>query len=240
MPDNPVDNSVILFISDDQSPYGHKDRFDFVWSLKHYLEPYGKVKVVHLGDETDQHYNSNYTKKLKLHGPTEEESATQLDLDQWEACFPDLDLVMSNHTARIYKKAEEAGITDRWLRTLNEAYDKPNWTWHRELNLYSSGQRININHGEKSSAYKIAQLLGCTVVQGHRHSEFYIQAFNNGEKTYYGVQAGSLIDPTSPAFEYGRNNPAKSVLGTAAIIHGVPRLFPFLLDKKGRWTGQII
>jgi len=232
----------ILAISDDQAPYGHPDRFEFIealytWMRKQYGEPF----VIHLGDETDQHCYSTYSQNPNLHGTLREEELAQADLDQWERLFPNLHLVMSNHAIRVRKRICEAGVSDRWVRSFNDAWNKPGWTWHEDLYLdLPNGDTVYVNHGEGKTAIGKAKLLGCSVLQGHRHSEAYVQYCNNGRRTIWGAQAGSLVDPKSLAYLYAKHSDFKSVLGTVIVVEGVAQFCPMLVDKKGRWTGMLV
>jgi len=53
------------------------------------------------------------------------------------------------------------------------------------------------------------------------------------------MQTGCLIDKKSLAFAYDSMNLNRPIIGCGGIISGSPKLFPMLLDKNGKWTGEV-
>ena len=57
---------------------------------------------------------------------------------------------------------------------------------------------------------------------------------------YYGLQVGCLINKDALAFRYNKTQRARPIIGCAAIINGLPKLLPMVLNKHGRWIKKII
>jgi hypothetical protein len=76
-------------------------------------------------------------------------------------------------------------------------------------------------------------------VQGHYHERFNIQYWGNPLALNWGLQVGCLIDKDSLAFEYGRSNLKRPVIGCGIILEGQPRLLPLVMGKNGRWNKKL-
>ena len=86
---------------------------------------------------------------------------------------------------------------------------------------------------------KLAQQMGCNVVQGHYHTEFNIAYASSPNQLYWSMQVGCSIDDKSLAFHYNKTTAIRPIIGHGMIIDGIPRLLPMILDKKGRWIGEV-
>ena len=81
--------------------------------------------------------------------------------------------------------------------------------------------------------------MGMSVVQGHYHSIFKIDYWANPNDLFFGMQVGCSIDDKSRAFAYNKNTAKRPIVGHGLIWNGLPHLLPMILNKKGRWNGQI-
>jgi len=78
-----------------------------------------------------------------------------------------------------------------------------------------------------------------SAVSGHYHSLFKIDYWANPDQLYFGMNVGCSIDDKSLAFAYNKNTTKRPIVGHGLIWEGLPMLLPMILNKKGRWTGQI-
>ena len=81
-----------------------------------------------------------------------------------------------------------------------------------------------IQHTIDSGALAAAKQLGTSVVIGHHHTRFGINAFNNGENILYGVDAGCLISDEGSPFKYNKTQIGRPIRGLVMIIDGKPEL----------------
>ncbi|MGL5768052.1 MAG: metallophosphoesterase [Sarcina sp.] len=100
------------------------------------------------------------------------------------------------------RKAFKHGLSSRWIRTLDEVLNTPNWEFKDSFVigdfLFTHGTGRNAKIRCKEDFY--------SVVQGHYHSESYVEHFvgSNGERKM-AVQVGCGIDREKYAFSYGKN-----------------------------------
>ncbi len=81
--------------------------------------------------------------------------------------------------------------------------------------------------------------MGMSVIQGHFHESFDIQYASSPNKLLWAMTVGCLIDKKSLAFKYNKTNCKRPILGCGIIIDGQPRLLPMIVNKRGRWIGEI-
>ena len=79
----------------------------------------------------------------------------------------------------------------------------------------------------------------CNLMVGHNQGNYSIEYTASSSHLYWGAYGGCLIDKDSYAFAYGKHSLRKPVIGCTVILDGRPLLVPMLLDKHGRWVGQL-
>lgn len=233
-----ANNQRILLISDMHAPFQHPDTIKFLEALKNKYTP---TRVICLGDEIDQHNMSFHDSDPNLPGPADELLMAIAALQPVYKLFPEMDVLDSNHGSMLYRKGKHHGIARKFLREYGEVIDAPKgWKWHHELIIdLPSGNKCFFHHGLSKDVMKIVMLRGLCVVQGHYHTEFCIGYIGNPAHLLWGMNIGCLIDKQSLAFAYDNANVGRPVIGTGGIIDGQPRLFPMLLNRKGRWGGVV-
>ena len=232
------DNNRILTMSCTHAPYQHPDAIDFLKGVK---DSYDPDRVVHLGDETDNHALSFYKSDPDLYSAGHELKAACKFLKSLETLFPDMIVVTSNHGTMVHRKAIDAGIPKAFVRDLKDVYDV-GWKWTLDLQIRHEGSReqIYFTHHKAKDALTLAQRMGMNVVQGHWHSKFNIDYSSNPNNLLWGMQVGCLTDDSSLAFANNKQDHYRPIVGCGMIIDGEPRLVPMLLKKNGRWNGRII
>lgn len=231
-------NDAILLISDAHAPYHHPDTIPFLAACADWMSP---TRVVNLGDECDQHALGRWPKDPDLPSAGDELELAQQFIGELGDLFPVMDLVSANHTERYMKRAlEAAGIPRAYLRPYHQLWDQPGWRWHRDLTLtLPDGTKLYICHGKTSNVLNHAKQLGCSVIQGHHHTQLSIQYFETSLGRNFAAQGGCLIDDNAYAFKYNKESILRPTIGTIAVINSVPVLLPMPRDKHGRWTGEI-
>jgi len=229
--------ATILAIPDLHAPFEHRDALAFLLELKKKVRPDG---VVCLGDEADFHALSNYDHDPDGRSANDELSEALEHLAPFYAAFPRVQSLHSNHTARPFRRAAKFGIPSAYLRSYAEFMRAPvGWTWHESV----EHDDIRYFHGEGYSgpqgALKAAQAHMQPVVIGHLHAWAGILYNANPKYLFWGMNAGCLIDRHKYAFAYGKDTPAKPILGAGVVVDQVPHFAPMLLDSRGRWTGEL-
>lgn len=228
----------ILVISDMHIPYNHPDLIPFLKAVK---KKYRPDKVVCIGDEVDKHAMSFHDSDPDLPSAGDELIEAINTLKKVYKVFPEVDLVDSNHGSMHYRKGKHHGIPRKYLRSYGEILEAPKgWKWHKDLTLKcSDGSKVYFHHGLKKNGLQVAQQMGLNFVQGHFHNDFNINYSSTPEKLIWNMTVGCLIDYDSLAFAYNKTTLGRPIIGLGVIVDGQPKLVPMVLNKRGRWTGEL-
>lgn len=226
----------ILVISDTQAPAHHPNTIEF---LKHEAKKFKPDRIIHIGDELDLHNLSKYVKNPDLPGAKDELEEGLAFMDELYNMFPEVEVCISNHGARPYLRAKEAGIPSAFIRSYKEWMRAPKgWSWHHQILI----DDIAFIHGEGLSGDG-ARLKACTLMQrscvfGHIHSHAGVSFFSNKQKLMFGLNVGCLIDLHSPYFEYNKHQLHRPIIGIGLIDNGIPIFKPMELDEHALWVGR--
>ncbi len=172
--------------------------------------------------------------------PADELQEAKHHLRAWFDAFPKVKVCVSNHTARPWKKAFEAGIPKEFMRAVSEVYGaSPGWVWADRWII----DGIIFEHGENVSgpmgALNAAKQNQASTVIGHLHSfagAIHADAITGG---IWGLNAGCLIDINAYAFNYAKTFRNKPCIGCGVIKNGAPYFIPMRTNQEGRWTKAI-
>lgn len=231
-------NSRVLVIGDMHVPYNHPDTVKFLRAIKRKFKP---DRVIQIGDEVDYHAISFHDHDPDLDSPGKELIASIRALQPIYKLFPCVDVIESNHGSLVYRKAKAAGLPRHVFKNYREMIEAPNgWNWHFDLTIrLSDGNLCYFHHGKTADPLKLSQSMGMSAVSGHFHERFSINYWGNSLGLYFQAFTGCLVDDNSLAMTYNNTNLKRPVIGSIIIIKGHPRLLPMVLNKKGRWTGQL-
>jgi len=239
-------NASILVISDNQLPYEHQDDISFIKAVakKYDIDLSGKKsRIIHIGDEVDNTAINDYGTDPDMANDGQELELAILKFKQYQRIIPKMDIMLSNHLVRYYKRAKKSGFSQKRLKSLHDLYGvKKSYVWHKRLilELPNTGKWL-FQHGHQGDAFKISQLLGFSVVSGHTHTKAYIHAWKTLlYKLVFACQTGCLIDNKSGAYAYDKDNKQAPVHSLLVIINGIPHLEYMLMDKNQRWIGKLI
>jgi hypothetical protein len=226
----------ILVISDTHIPFNHADVVSF---LRHLKKKHKPDRVVHIGDEIDFHAISFHDSDPDLMSPGDELKTAIRRLKPLYKLFPEMDLLESNHGSLVYRKGKHHGLPRSVLKSYRDVLEAPpGWRWHFELILpMSNGEKVYFHHGKSANGLKLSQAMGMATVQGHHHETMAVQYWGNPLGLYWSMQVGCLIEKSTLAFEYCKNNMKRPLIGTGVIRNGLPILEPMILNKRGRWVG---
>jgi hypothetical protein len=229
--------ATVLAIPDLHCPFEHRDALAFLKAVRRH---YRTDTTVCLGDEADAHALSQHDHDPDGRSAGDEYGDMLEHVRPFYEAFPRTRVTHSNHSARPFRRAAKFGIPSVYMRTYADFMGAPvGWAWHESIDV----DGVTYSHGEGFSgplgALKCAQASMGPVVIGHLHS-FAGCLFNaNPKYLFWGMNAGCLIDRHAYAFAYAKNSPAKPILGCGVVREGVPTFVPMMLDKAGRWTGDL-
>lgn len=231
-------NARILLIPDLHCPYQHPDAVRFLKAIKKKYKP---DRIICLGDEVDFHALSYHESDPDLTSAGPELSESVRALKPLYSLFPKVDILESNHGSLVYRKAKTAGLPRQVLRGYREILQAPpGWRWHFDLRIVLPGNKtLYIHHGKSPKAGHLSMAESSCSAQGHYHTKFHITYWRNSQGLYWDIHCGYLASHDSLAFAYDKSNIPKGIVGAAIILNGQPKLLPMILDRRGRWTGEL-
>ena len=147
------------------------------------------------------------------------------------------DFVASGGEGEIYRKARTAGISSRWVRGYAEVLGTPGWNFVEEVFIHG----VMYVHGENGTASKKMTNEHCSVVQGHLHSQGYVQWSVGAEHRLFGMQVGCGVDRHAYAMSYGKMGP-KPVISCGVVLDKgfLPIVIPMKLILNGMGPKLVI
>jgi hypothetical protein len=123
------------------------------------------------------------------------------------------------------------------MQEIMQAPETWDFKWYHEIDgvRYVHGDGFGGTHAAREAAIINRQ----STVIGHHHSNGAIYYVANSKEMIFGMNVGCLIDINAYAFNYARKNKFKPTLGCGVVLEGIPSFIPMLLDKKGRWIGEL-
>jgi len=220
-------------------PYHHKDMVAFLGAIK---KKYSPDRVVCIGDEVDYHAISFHASDPELFSPSDELAHAIYHMKKIYKLFPQCDVIDSNHGSLVYRKAKAMGLPRNVFKSYNDILCAPKlWRWHNDLVLtLSDGNKVYFHHGKTSAPAKLSKNMSMNCVQGHYHSRFEVMYWANPSGLFWDMRVGCLIDDKSMAFHYNKTTMDRPIIGCGIIVDGHPQLIPMVLDKKGKWIGELV
>lgn len=210
----------ILVIGDLHEPFCKEGYLEF---CKEQYKKYKCNKVILIGDEIDYHAASFHISDPDGMSSGDEFKKALVNISKWYKAFPEATVIIGNHTRMIMRKAQAGGIPSKWIKTYNDALSVPNWNFVIEYEL----DNIMFFHGEGATARTKAKTECKSVIQGHRHSESYVEYIND---SIFGAQVGCGVDRESYAMSYGIAG-KKPIISCMVVLNGTPLLLK-MINKK--------
>lgn len=123
----------------------------------------------------------------------------------------------------------------------------PEWdlTWSCWLNR-KSRHPVMVKHRQANgvhAAYNNALKSGVNMVTGHTHV-LEVKPWGDYRGRRWGVQTGTLAEPTGPQFEYAENGYTPACAGFAVLTFKDGRLLPpeicEVIEGRAMWRGQVV
>lgn len=129
--------------------------------------------------------------------------------------FPEAEITLGNHDLLIARKARTAGLSQKFIRDLGEILEAPKaWNFSHEF-IHNNVRYI---HGSIGNAFTRAKDSRMSTVQGHLHSQSFIQYSVSEKDAIFGMQLGAGIDRDAYAFEYAKPMTQKPVISAGLVL----------------------
>jgi len=201
----------ILVIGDLHCPFEMEGYFEYC------LETYDRHacnQVIFIGDLIDSHATSRHeTDPDGLSAKTELEIAIE-DLQKWRDAFPVADVIIGNHDRVVMRRAFSSSIPSIWIKSFNEVLGT-SWNWTERIE-YDGVQYV---HGEGGTARTKAKNDLQSTVQGHIHTQAYVEWMVGNKAKLFGMQVGCGLDRETYAAAYAKHY-KKQAIGCGVVIGG--------------------
>lgn len=215
-------------VSDPQGPYQHPEFLKFIAEVEREFR-IPKLNWGCVGDEAEAAFASTFIKSPDSPhtGKFELNSLKEL-IKEWGKKYPYMRLCYSNHGARPYKRALEAGLPSEFIRSWAEVLGAPKgWKWAKNWTIKTRKPFV-LEHGHKwtgiNGARNAAVNNGISTIIGHNHAYAAIQWIRTevgGQ--HFGMNVGALIDVEAVCFDYDKDNKFLPVLGIGVVVDGGTR-----------------
>jgi metallophosphoesterase superfamily enzyme len=208
----PTNENRVLAIGDIHAPFSLDGYLDFC------LEQYYKYecnKVIFLGDVIDNHFSSYHETDADGLGGGDELELAILKLSEWYKAFPIADVIIGNHDRIIMRKAQTSAIPTIWIKSYKDVLQVPGWNFTDQV-ICDNVQYI---HGEAGTARTKCKSDMMSTVQGHLHTQAYVEWFVGQNFKVFGMQVGCGIDHDAYAMAYAKRG-KKPAIGCGVIIEG--------------------
>ena len=202
----------VLVIGDTHCPFDLDGYVDFLKQIK---KKYKCDTIVHIGDEIDNNFSSYHETDPDGMGGGDELDHAIKRLGRYYKAFPQATVVCGNHTRLIRRKAFSGGIPKKWLKDYADVLEVPNWKFVDRVVI----DNVQYIHGEAGTARRKAKDDMMSTVQGHLHTQCYIEWMVGANFKIFGVQVGTGIDFSSYSFAYAKRG-RKPAVSCAVVING--------------------
>ena len=206
------DTSRVLVIGDLHEP------FCLDGYLEHCIETYRKYncnRVVFIGDIIDNHYSSYHETDPDGLSGGDELLLSIKKIAKWYKAFPKATIIWGNHDRLIMRKAFSSAIPRSWIKDYKEVLSTPEWEWEDRIVI----DNVQYIHGEGGTARTRCKSDLQSTVQGHLHTQCYVEHAVGANYRIFGMQVGCGIDHDSYAMAYAKRG-KKPAISCGVVIGG--------------------
>lgn len=215
-------NSNVLVIGDIHEPFALDGYLEF---CKETQLKYNCGTVVFIGDIIDNHYSSYHEQDPDGKSAADELEMAIAKIAKWYEAFPDAYVTIGNHDRLIMRKAFSSGLSKRWIKDYKDVLGVPNWKFVDEIELYG----VTYVHGEGGTARSRVREEMQSVVQGHLHTQAYVEWNVGARYRAFSMQVGCGIDRRAYAMAYAKAG-KKPVIGCGVVLEGGSLPFNVLMN----------
>jgi metallophosphoesterase superfamily enzyme len=187
-----------LVVGDLHAPFILEGYLDFC--LKIY-EKHNCNKVIFIGDIIDNHFSSYHETDADGMGAGDELDDAREMIRVWHDTFPNAKVCFGNHDLIIARKAQTSGLSKQWVKSIKDVLETPTWTYDEEFYI----DNVMYCHGTAKKAKGRAKSELISVVQGHYHSESYVEHLVGKYNHIWAMQVGCGVDKETYAMAYGKH-----------------------------------
>jgi predicted phosphodiesterase len=214
----------VLVIGDTHEPFC---REGYLAHCREMQEKFDCGTVIHIGDEVDNHALSYHESNSEADSVAGEFTKAMIRMKEWYRVFPEVTVIVGNHSALPFRKANTAGLSNRFLKAYEDIWEAPKgWSWkinHEFLGVYYT-------HNASAKPLNMAVNRRQSVVAGHHHTVASIEWNVSKKDKIFGMLTGCGIDDSSYAFSYAKDNAKKSIISCAVVLKGeIPIILPMSL-----------
>lgn len=202
----------VMVVGDLHAPFILDNYLEWCYNLS---REYKTNKTIFIGDIIDSHSWSYHEKDVDGWSVGDELEAAKKQLKLAYKLFPKADITLGNHDLLIARKAKTAGLSRKFIRDLGEVLECPKeWNFVQQVNYHD----VNYIHGSIGNAFIRAKDSRTSTVQGHLHSQAFIQYSVSDKDAIFGMQLGAGLDHSKYAFEYAKPMTKKPIVSAGVVL----------------------
>lgn len=201
----------ILIIGDLHAPFTKTGYLKF---CRQQQELYDCGTVIFIGDVIDNHYSSYHESDPDGYGAGEELDRAIDMIADWYHTFPKATVIIGNHDRLVYRKAYSSGVSKKWIREYKDVLNTSGWDFVENTEIHG----IDINHGEGGTAKNRMKSELKSQIQGHLHTQLYVEFAVGANFIIFGMQVGCGVDNKSYAMAYGKHF-KKPAIGCGVVLN---------------------
>lgn len=205
-------NKNVLIIGDLHEPFCLED---YLEHCKNTYKKYNCNEVVFIGDIIDNHASSYHETDPDGYSAGQELRLAIQNIRNWYKAFPKATVIIGNHDRIIMRKAYSSGLSKMWIKDYAEVLGTPGWDFKESIEI----DDVLYIHGEGGTARARVRRDLQSVVQGHLHSQSYVEWIVGAKFKLFGMQVGCGINHKSYAMAYGKEGP-KPAIACGVVLEG--------------------
>ena len=204
--------SRVLVIGDKHQPFTLGSYLKF---CKKIYKDFNCDTVILTGDLIDNHFSSYHETDSDGMGGKDELHLAKKRIAQWYRAFPEAYVTIGNHDRIIMRKAQTSAIPTEWIREYKDVLKTPGWTFTDRVVV----DNVQYIHGEGGTARTKAKADMMSTVQGHLHTQAYVEHFVGANYKIFAMQVGCGIDHDAYAMGYAKRG-KKPAIGCGVVLEG--------------------
>lgn len=190
--------SRVLVVGDLHAPFIKAGYLEFCESI---YKKYSCNRVVFIGDIIDNHYSSYHETNPDGMSAGTELLKAKAEIALWYKVFPSAKVCLGNHDLISDRKSMSSGLSASWIKTIDEVLETPGWEYSEEFTI----DNVMYIHGTGRKARTRTRKDLTSIVQGHYHSESYIEYYVGNNFKIFAMQIGCGVERKSYAMAYARH-----------------------------------
>lgn len=203
----------VLVIGDLHTPFDLEDYLKF---CREQQEVFDCGTVIFIGDLIDGCAYNFHEKNPDGLSQTEEINLAINRLQDWYKVFPEAKVTLGNHDLLIARKMKYVGLSSAFMKDFRDIWKMPK-TW--EVGYEFVINNVKYTHGDKGNAIAVAKDSRISTVQGHMHTQGFVEYAVSEKDRIFGCQVGCGVDHKAYAFEYSKGFAKKPFIGCAVVLN---------------------